>query len=146
MFIASKIGIIFFKGEKNIHTHTLWTNWTVLYLLGFSGVEEKGRCLTFFLVHSTTHKPNLKLRFSCSNNGTEGAEISRKIPNTESFTMKLVEEAILNSHFQKLLPPADSTSVCKGTTPFPQQPSSLASVQQRETELPQQSWRNPLLS
>lgn len=134
MFIASKIGIFFFLKEKTTYIHTPYGLTGLFFIFQvFPGMEEKGRCLTFFLVHSTTHKPNLKLRFSCSNNGTEGAEITRKIPNTESFTMKLVEEAILNSHFQQLLPPADSTSARKGTTPFPQQPSSLASVQQRET-------------
>lgn len=153
LFFASKIGN-FFKGEKkNTHTHApLRTGWIVLYLLGFSGVEKKGRCfplsescLILFLVHSTAQRPNLKLRFSCSS-GTEGAEISRKIPNTECFTMKLMEEVILNSHSQWPTPPADTTPTCKGTTPFPQPPSSLASIRRRETQLPQQSQRNPLLS
>lgn len=79
------------------------------------------------MVHSIAQRLNLKLLFSCSN-GTEGVEISREIPNTESFTMKLLEEAILNSRFQWLVPPADITPVCKGTPPFSQLLSSLASV------------------
>lgn len=57
------------------------------------------RTLIFgFFVHSRAQRQNLKLQFTCSN-GTEGAEISRKIPNTESFTVELLKKAILNSDF-----------------------------------------------